>query len=118
LRSNDGFLTLAEGIRGARLTEVVVEAVSTGCRQAQFKGDDLAKMVAGRGGTSVPAGEIVRASFAMNYTAGGKARKLEVRLPNVADHDRDRDGIANEGFLRANGFIASPPDADELVAAA
>lgn len=118
LRSNGGVLSLVDGVNGARLTEVVVETDSTDCREAQFKGNDLIKAVAGCGDTLVPAGEVVRACFAMSYTTGGRARKLEVRLPNVADHDRDRDGIANEGFLRANGFIATAADADGLVDAA
>lgn len=118
LRSNGGILALADGVDGARLTEVVVETDSTECRQAQFKGDDLTQMVAGYGDISLPAGEIIRACFAISYTAGGRARKLEVRLPNVADHDRDRDGVANDGFIRANGFVvASHADADGLVGA-
>jgi hypothetical protein len=118
LRSNGGVLSLADGINGARLTEVVVEADSTECRQVLFKGNDLTKIVAGYGDTAVLAGEIVRSCFALSYTTGGRPRKLEVRLPNVADHDRDRDGIASEGFLRANGFIATAADADGLVEAA
>jgi hypothetical protein len=118
LRSNGGVLILADGINRARLTEVVVEADSTEWRQTLIKGDDLSKLVAGCGETAVPAGEIVRAYFALSYTTGGRPRKLEVRLPNVADHDRDRDGRVNEGFLRANGFIVTSADADGLVAAA
>jgi hypothetical protein len=117
LRSNGGVLTLADGVRSARLTEVVVEMESAECRQAQFKGNDLTKAVAGCSVVPVPAGEIVRACFAMRYTAGGRERKLELRLPNVADHDRDRDGVANDGFLRANRFTVTPADADGLVAA-
>jgi hypothetical protein len=118
LRSNDGVLTLVDGINAARLTEVVVEVDSTECRQAQFKGNDLSKTVAGCGDTPIPAGEIVRACFAINYTTGGRARNSEVRLPNVADHDRDRDGIINQDFLRANGFVVTGDDADGLVDAA
>jgi hypothetical protein len=119
LRSNSGVLTLVDGVNGARLTEVVVEADSADCRQAQLKGDNLTKVVAGRGDTSVPAGEIVRACFALSYTTGGRARKLEVRLPNVADHDRDRDGIINKDFLRANGLVVvNHADAEGLVDAA
>jgi hypothetical protein len=118
LRSNGGVLSLADGIAGARLTDVVIEADSTECRQFLLKGDDLTNIVAGCRDARAPAGEIARAYFALSYTTGGRPRKLEVRLPNVADHDRERDGVVNEGFLRANGFIASPADADGLVAAA
>jgi hypothetical protein len=95
-----------------------VETDSADCRQAQFKGHDLSKAVAGHGDTPVPAGEIVRACFAINYTTGGRARNSEVRLPNVAEHDRDRDGITNQDFLRANGFVVIGDDADRLVGAA
>ena len=118
LRSNGGALILVNGITAARLTEVVVETDSADCRQAQFKGHDLSKAVAGHGDTPVPAGEIVRACFAINYTTGGRARNSEVRLPNVAEHDRDRDGIINQDFLRANGFVVIGDDADGLVGAA
>jgi hypothetical protein len=118
LRSNGGVLTLVDGINAARLTEVVVEADSTECRRAQFQGDDLTRMVAGCGDMPFPAGEIVRACFAMNYTTGGRARNSEVRLPNVADHDRDRDGVINQDFLRANDFVVTGDDADGMVEAA
>jgi hypothetical protein len=118
LRSNGGVLALADGVNGARLTEVVVETESSECREAHFKGNDLTKMVAGCGETPVPAGEITRGCFAVSYTTGGRPRKLEVRLPNVADHDRDRDGVANEGFLRGNELVVSDGDADGLVDAA
>jgi hypothetical protein len=103
-------LTLVDGINAARLTEVVVEVDSTECRQAQFKGNDLSKTVAGCGDTPIPAGEIVRACFAINYATGGRARNSEVRLPNVADYDRDRDGLPTEAFIRANRFPISDPE--------
>ena len=119
LRTNGGVLTLVDGLDSARLTEVVVETDATDCRQIQIKGNDLTEMVSGCGTLAVAPGEIVRACFALGYRSGGKARKLEVRLPNVADYDRDRDGEVTEAFLRANGFLATGhADADGLVDAA
>jgi hypothetical protein len=110
LCSNGGTLSLADGVDRARLTEVLVETDSTDCNQIRYKGDDLTAMVAGRGTLPVPAGEIVLGCFALYYTSGGRARKLEMRLPNVADYDRDRDGPSTEGFIRANGFPVSNPE--------
>ena len=119
LRSNGGVLTLVDGLDRARLTEVAVEVDATDCRRMEIKGDDLTEMVSGCGTLAAAPGEIVRASFALGYRSGGRPRKLEVRLPNVADYDRDRDGEVTEAFLRANGFLANGhADADGLVDAA
>ena len=107
LRSNGGILSLADGVDRARLTEVLVETDSTDCNQIRYKGNDLTAMVAGRGTLPVPAGEIVMGCLALNYTSGSRARKLEMRLPNVADYDRDRDGPPTEAFIRANRFPIS-----------
>lgn len=119
LRTNGGVLSLVDGMEEARLTEVAIETGAAGCRLMELKGDDLTAAVAGQGALAVAPGEIVRACFALGYRSGGKARKLEVRLPNVADYDRDRDGDVTEAFVRANGFIAANQTcADDLVDAA
>ncbi len=119
LRSTGGVLTLVDGLDSARLTEVLVEMDGTDCRQIQLKGDDLAESIAACGEVVVPPGEIVRACFALGYRSGGRDRKLEIRLPNVAEYDRDRDGNVTEAFLRANSFlVTSHADADGLVDAA
>jgi hypothetical protein len=107
LRSNSGVLVLADGVERARLTEVVVETGATDCSQIRYNGNDLTAIVAGRGTLPFPAGDIVLGCFALKYTSGGRARKLEMRLPNVADYDRVRDGPPTEAFIRANGFPVS-----------
>ena len=86
---------------------MVVETDSTDCSQIRFKGNDLTAMVSGCGSLPFAAGEIVLGCFALHYTSGGRARKLEMRLPNVADQDRDRDGPPTEAFIRANRFPIS-----------
>jgi hypothetical protein len=121
LRTNGGVLTMVAGMRSVRLTEVWIERGTEKCRQQILKGDDLTEMVAGCGPLDVARGTIVRASFSIEYASGGRARRLEVCLPNVADHDRDRDGPLVEAYLRANHFEATEPDGDgsaPLVAAA
>jgi hypothetical protein len=110
LRSNSGVLVLADGVERARLTELAVETDATDCSQIRYKGNDLTAIVAGRGSLPFPAGDIVLGCFALNYTSGGRARKLEMRLPNVADYDRDRDGPPTEAFIRANQFPVSDPE--------
>lgn len=121
LRTNGGQLVLVEGMKAAHLTEVVVDIDSAECRQAIWKGEDMTSTVAGHGVLPFPPGELVVACFGIEYASGGRARKLEVRLPNVADHDRERDGPIVESFLRANGFLAVGSDgipAEQAVAAA
>jgi hypothetical protein len=121
LRTNGGVLAMVAGMRSVRLTEVWIERGTEKCRQQVLKGDDLTEVVAGCGPLDVARGKIVRASFSIEYASGGRARRLEVCLPNVADHDRDRDGPMVEAFLHANHFVATEPDGNgsaTLVAAA
>ena len=110
LRVNGGALFLADGVDRARLTEVAVETDSTDCNQIRYKGNDLTAIISGCGSLPSPAGEIVLGCFALHYTSGGRARKLEMRLPNVADYDRARDGPPTEAFIRANRFPVSDPE--------
>ncbi|NQV47015.1 MAG: hypothetical protein HQ504_04455 [Rhodospirillaceae bacterium] len=119
LQTNGGVLTLVDGLEWVCLTEVTLEVDAVDCRRQDLKGDDLTEMVAGTGALSMLPGEIVRACFMLRYKSGGRPRKLEVRLPNVADYNRDRDGDVTEAFLRVNGFlIAGDTDANGLVDAA
>lgn len=121
LRTNGGVLAVVAGMRSVRLTEVCIEWDTEKCRQQILKGDDLAEMVAGCGSLDVARGEIIRASFSIEYSSGGRARRLEVCLPNVADHDRDRDGPVVDAFLRVNHLLAAESDgggSGTLVAAA
>ncbi len=121
LRTNGGGLAVVAGMRSVRLTEVCIEWDTDRCRQQILKGNDLTEMVTGCGSLDIAGGEIVRASFSIGYSSGGRARRLEVCLPNVADHDRDRDGPVVEAFLRINQFTATEPDGGgpgNLVAAA
>lgn len=121
LRSNGGVLTVVAGMRSVRLTEVWIERDTDKCRQHILKGDDLTEIVAGFGSSDIARGEIVRANFSIEYTSGGRARKLGLCLPNVADHDRDRDGPVVDAFLHANHFLATGSEESgpgDLVAAA
>jgi len=121
LRTNGGGLAVVAGMRSVRLTEVCIEWDTDRCRQQILKGNDLTEMVTGCGSLDIAGGEIVRASFSIGYSSGGRARRLEVCMPNVADHDRDRDGPVVEAFLRINQFTATESDGGRpgnLVAAA
>ena len=118
LRSLGGALTLVEGLDQARLTEVAVETGGGNCRLAEFKGDDLMEVVAGRDATAFPPGEIVRVRFALQFQSGGGARLLELRLPNIAEYDREREGDVTEAFIRANKLISANEDDGGLVGAA
>ena len=58
-------------------------------------------------------GRMVRASFLIKYSSGGRPRKLELRPTNVAIYDRDRDGDPAEAFLRTNGYLKIKADGDD-----
>lgn len=105
LRNVSGSLTLVEGLDCARLSEAAVETESANCKLAEFKGDDLMEVIGGRDATAFPLGEIVRVRFGLHFRSGGKARPLELRLPNIAEYDREREGDVAEAFIRANGLI-------------
>ena len=119
LRQNGGVLALADGVLSARATELVVGTESADCSEIALSGNGLIRCTPGSSPVDIPPGVIVQAVFLIGYAGGGRARRLEVRLPNIADYDRARDGPAAEAFLRANHLLLSPEaDADGLVDAA
>lgn len=121
LRSNGGVITLVDGIRSVCLTEVTVEMDTDRCRLQISKGADLSAAVAGKGTLSFNRGTIVQATFSISYSSGGRPRNLSVRLPNVAEYDREKDGPVVEAFLQANGLVlpaGHDVQRDDLVAAA
>ena len=116
LRANGGMLTLVDGINDAAVVEVLVEPEAADCRQALFRGDDLTEMIAGHGGIVLPLGEITYARFLLTYAGSSRPLKMEVRLPNVTDYDRERNGATTEAFIRANALLADAEvDDRELV---
>lgn len=115
LQSNDGVLRLVDGLCEARIIEALVETDDPRCRQVSFKGDDVTEILAGVASYGAPPGEIVRTVFALRF-ASGRPRKLEMRLPNVADYERERDGEVYESFIQANGFDVIPDQREKDVA--
>ena len=69
------------------------------------RGHNLLQSAMSKACPNLAVGEIVRAAFRVKYRGGGKARRLDVRPPNIAIYDRDRDGAAAEAFLQANRFF-------------
>ncbi|HET6377633.1 MAG TPA: hypothetical protein VFG05_04920 [Methylocella sp.] len=112
----NGSLRLVDGICEARLTEALIETDSAKWRQIALKGDDVMETFNGLGSYAVPPAEIVRANFALRFASGGHPRRLEMRLPNIADYDRERDGEVYEAFIHANGFHVIADWRDEGVA--
>lgn len=121
LRTNGGTLTLVDGMQSIRLTEVAVEHTTDGCHLQKLYGQDLTAAIAGHGTLPLNRGLLVQAAFSIRFSGGGRARRVEVRLPNVAEYDRERDGPVVEAFFRANGFLLPVSDdeqPDHLVAVA
>jgi len=98
-------LSFPHGIASAQLCEVWIQIDDDQHVTQITKGYDLLRSARARAFPNLGAGDIVRAAFRVKYRSGGKARRLDVRPPNVAIYDRDRDGAAAEAFLRANRLI-------------
>lgn len=93
------------GIRGVVLTEVWIEFESPDQRVEKYQSRDLSVSIANDGRPNLRAGRLTHGVLMVRYSSGGRARKLEIRPPNVAIFDRDRDGEVTERFLEANGFV-------------
>jgi len=78
--------------------------------QFVIDGKSGVKKNAKHGKPNLQEGRIVRASFLMKYESGGRPRKLELRPPNVAILDRDRDGAVAEAFMAANDLLKADLD--------
>jgi len=105
LKRGTAAMRLVPGIESVRLTEVWIQ-IDNDQRFVQIsKAYNLAESIAGYGRPNLAEGRLQRASFLLKYSSGGKARKLELRPPNIAIYDRDRDGVPAESFMRANGYI-------------
>lgn len=99
-------IKLVEGVDAARMVEVCVENDDEGDGFVQLsKSADLLKRAHKSGHPNLAAGAPVRAAFLIKYSSGGRVRRLELRPPNVAIYDRERDGAPTERFLAANGLM-------------
>lgn len=95
------------GIDYARFTEVWVQFSGSQRFLQISRAYDLLEAMKAHGTPDLRQGRIMRAAFLIKYSSGGRPRKLELRPPNVAVYDRDRDGEAVEAFLLENGFLKS-----------
>jgi hypothetical protein len=114
LKKGANGLRLAAGILSVRLTEVWTE-IDNHQRFVQIsKAYNLMDSITRYGRPNLGEGRLVRASFLIKYSSGGRPRKLELRPPNVAIYDRDRDGDPAEAFMRVNGYLKIKVDGDGL----
>lgn len=105
LREGKAGIRLMPGIESVRLAEVFV-TIDDDQHFMQFsRGYDLFESIENRGRPNLQEGNIVRAKFMIRYSSGGRERKLELRTPNVAEYDRDRDDVTTEAFMRASGML-------------
>ena len=105
LRQGTAAIKLVPGVESARLTEVWI-SVDDDQRFVQIsKGYNLHESIERHGKPNLQEGRIIRAKLMLKYSSGGRPRKLELRPPNIADYDRERDGAAAEAFMRANDML-------------
>jgi len=105
LRRGSDALRLVPGVESVRLSEVWVQIDNDQRFVQTSKAYSLAESIAKYGKPNLAEGRLLRASFLLKYSSGGRARKLELRPPNVAIYDRDRDGVPTDAFMRVNGYI-------------
>lgn len=105
LRKGTAAIKLVSGLESARLTEVWI-CIDNNQRFVQIsKGYNLHESIKRYGKPNLQEGQIVRVRLMLKYSSGGRPRKLEFRPPNVADYDRERDGVIVEAFMRANNIL-------------
>ncbi len=105
LKRGTSAMRLVPGIESVRLTEVWIQIDNDQRFMQTSKAYNLAESIARYGKPNLAEGSLVRAAFLVKYTSGGRPRKLELRPPNVAIYDHDRDGVPAEAFMRANGYL-------------
>ena len=105
LRNGRAAIKLVPGVESVRLSEVWI-TIDDDQRFTQIsRGHNLFEAIAKYGKPNLQEGRIVRAAFLIKYSHGGRPRKLELRPPNVAILDRDRDGAVAEAFMAANDLL-------------
>lgn len=104
LRRKSPRLALVTGIDSARLAEIWIQHPLDDDLLEMWRGRDLLETAKRTGRPNLSLGTIVRAAFLCHFEGGRRARKVEVRPPNIAIYDRARGGPLMERFLTANGF--------------
>ncbi len=105
LRKTRPKLSLIPGISAARLTEVWIELDAVDRFVHIVRAEDVLARAQQDGIPNLTEGRLIRAAMNLKFDSGGRARKLEIRIPNVANYDRARDGATTEAFLKKNGFL-------------
>jgi len=98
-------LKITPGIESARMSEVWTVVHDEQHLLDRCSGYDVLASAQKRGRPNLQEGDVVRGAFLIKYSSGGRERKLELRPPNVAIYDRDRDTTATERFIEENGFL-------------
>jgi hypothetical protein len=112
LRKGKEALKLVVGIESATLTELWVQLDAERGFNQVSKSRNLMDSIEEYQNPDLAEGKFLRASFLVKYSSGGRARRLELKPPNIAIYDRERDGDATEAFLKTNGYIkkTNPPE--------
>lgn len=97
-------LKLTADIRNARVSEVWILVQDEHRLLERCSAYDILESARRQGRPNLQQGEIIRSTILIRYATGGRERKLELRPPNVADYDRDRDAKVTERFIEENGF--------------
>jgi hypothetical protein len=97
---------------GVKLTEVWIQFDTPVSLLVKYHSSDLKVSIDMTGVPNLQAGAIIRAAFMLRYESGGRPRKLEIRPPNIAIYDRDRDGEVTERFLQINDYILPETDSN------
>lgn len=105
MKAADFRVSVPNDIGGASLCEVWITIGDNQEILQITKGYDLLNSAKEKTRLNLEEGDIIRAAFKVKYRSGGKPRKLEIRPPNIAIYDRDRDGAAGEAFIKANKFF-------------
>lgn len=105
-------LSQAFGVTTSRLVEVVTQLGDNGNTRQLTTGSDLLISARAERTPNLRRGTIVSAGFLLTFQRG-KPRRVDIRVPNMADYDRDRDGVAVRSWLEANHFLAQPDPAAE-----
>jgi hypothetical protein len=105
LRKGKEALRLVDGIESVWLNEVWIQLNAEQGFNQVSRSHNLIESIEQYQKPDLTKGKFLYASFLIKYSSGGRARKLELKPPNVAVYDRERDGAATEAFLRVNKYL-------------
>ena len=105
-------LSQAFGVTASRMVEVITQLDDARNTRQVTTGADLLASARDNRTPDLARGTVVSAGFLLTFQRG-RPRRVDIRISNMADYDRDRDGVAVRSWMEANHFLVQADAASE-----